>query len=202
MLPLAQADLATPITSLKVGSYTSCPRTELIRSTIELRNKSNAWISSLQDAATDLIDSASDGIKSVSSRIPEVKLPDIETPQFLKDLFASMGDGEQSRENGSQGQSSTRRPPEENAAIAALIAATLSSPSDSKASDESDGNGFDARQNGLMHLTRKLIEIRSMLLSIDQSDALKLPSIVVIGSQSSGKSSVLEAIVGHEFLPK
>ena len=41
-----------------------------------------------------------------------------------------------------------------------------------------------------------------MLLSIDQSDALKLPSIVVIGSQSSGKSSVLEAIVGHEFLPK
>jgi len=32
--------------------------------------------------------------------------------------------------------------------------------------------------------------------------ALKLPSIVVIGSQSSGKSSVLEAIVGHEFLPK
>ena len=53
-----------------------------------------------------------------------------------------------------------------------------------------------------MHLTKKLIEIRSMLLSIDQSDALKLPSIVVIGSQSSGKSSVLEAIVGHEFLPK
>ncbi|KAI0044912.1 hypothetical protein FA95DRAFT_205149 [Auriscalpium vulgare] len=52
------------------------------------------------------------------------------------------------------------------------------------------------------HLTKKLIEIRSMLLSIDQSDALKLPSIVVIGSQSSGKSSVLEAIVGHEFLPK
>ena len=56
--------------------------------------------------------------------------------------------------------------------------------------------------NLLMVKTRKLIEIRSMLLSIDQSDALKLPSIVVIGSQSSGKSSVLEAIVGHEFLPK
>ncbi|CAG8577586.1 8482_t:CDS:2, partial [Cetraspora pellucida] len=33
-------------------------------------------------------------------------------------------------------------------------------------------------------------------------NGLKLPSIVVIGSQSSGKSSVLEAIVGHEFLPK
>lgn len=41
-----------------------------------------------------------------------------------------------------------------------------------------------------------------MLMEIDQNDALKLPSLVVIGSQSSGKSSVLEAIVGHEFLPK
>jgi len=69
----------------------------------------------------------------------------------------------------------------------------MSSPSDSSS---------DPRQNGLMNLTRKLIEIRTMLLSIDQSDTLKLPSIVVIGSQSSGKSSVLEAIVGHEFLPK
>jgi len=72
----------------------------------------------------------------------------------------------------------------------------MSSPSDS------DRSSSDPRQNGLMHLTRKLIEIRTMLLSIDQSDTLKLPSIVVIGSQSSGKSSVLEAIVGHEFLPK
>lgn len=80
-----------------------------------------------------------------------------------------------------------------------MAAANLSA-SDSKAND--DNVPPDVRQNGLMHLTRKLIEIRSMLLSIDQSDALKLPSIVVIGSQSSGKSSVLEAIVGHEFLPK
>ncbi|KAH9811128.1 P-loop containing nucleoside triphosphate hydrolase protein [Melampsora americana] len=53
-----------------------------------------------------------------------------------------------------------------------------------------------------MQLTRKLIEIRSLLMSIDQDETLVLPSIVVIGSQSSGKSSVLEAIVGHEFLPK
>lgn len=55
---------------------------------------------------------------------------------------------------------------------------------------------------GLMQLTRKLIEIRSLLMSIDQDETLVLPSIVVIGSQSSGKTSVLEAIVGHEFLPK
>lgn len=52
-------------------------------------------------------------------------------------------------------------------------------------------------------LTRKLIQVRNILKTIDhESDSLSLPSIVVIGSQSSGKSSVLEAIVGHEFLPK
>ena len=71
---------------------------------------------------------------------------------------------------------------------------------------QSSGSHYDIyglfKRVKLPDLTRKLIEIRSMLLSIDQSDALKLPSIVVIGSQSSGKSSVLEAIVGHEFLPK
>jgi hypothetical protein len=77
-------------------------------------------------------------------------------------------------------------------AAAALTAATLANQDGEEEKDE----------HQLLQLTKKLIEIRSVLLSVDQSDALKLPSIVVIGSQSSGKSSVLEAIVGHEFLPK
>lgn len=54
----------------------------------------------------------------------------------------------------------------------------------------------------MMMLTKKMIQIRGLLQTVGQSDSLTLPSIVVIGSQSSGKSSVLEAIVGHEFLPK
>lgn len=33
-------------------------------------------------------------------------------------------------------------------------------------------------------------------------EQLKLPQIVVVGSQSSGKSSVLEAIVEEDFLPR
>lgn len=165
----------------------------------ELRKQTTGWLSTVQDAATDFIDSASDSIKSVSTRVAAVKLPDIETPQFLKDLFASEDSTRHDRDSSSQDSGNPRnRSPEENAAIAALVAATLSAPSDSTQTD----NSFDARQNGLMHLTKKLIEIRTMLLGIDQSDSLKLPSIVVIGSQSSGKSSVLEAIVGHEFLPK
>lgn len=59
-----------------------------------------------------------------------------------------------------------------------------------------------ARDDQMMVLTRKMIEIRNILQRVGQTGALQLPSIVVIGSQSSGKSSVLEAIVGHEFLPK
>lgn len=59
-----------------------------------------------------------------------------------------------------------------------------------------------ARDDQMMVLTKKMIEIRSILQKVGQSGSMALPSIVVIGSQSSGKSSVLEAIVGHEFLPK
>jgi dynamin 1-like protein len=33
-------------------------------------------------------------------------------------------------------------------------------------------------------------------------EAVDLPQIVVVGSQSSGKSSVLETIVGRDFLPR
>ncbi|PWA93818.1 hypothetical protein CTI12_AA067380 [Artemisia annua] len=38
---------------------------------------------------------------------------------------------------------------------------------------------------------------------LNQDDVeLELPVVVVVGSQSSGKSSVLEALVGHDFLPR
>lgn len=35
-----------------------------------------------------------------------------------------------------------------------------------------------------------------------ESNCIQLPQIIVVGSQSSGKSSVLEAIVGRDFLPR
>ncbi|KAI0709986.1 P-loop containing nucleoside triphosphate hydrolase protein [Earliella scabrosa] len=169
----------------------------------EFKRKSNEVFSTVQDTITDVFDSASDAVKTVSSRISDVKLPSLETPQFLKDFFSSSEDGGRSGSHDESESSSNKRRPDgdEAAALAAMMAATSLSASDSKAADPDALTG-EGRQNGLMHLTRKLIEIRTMLLSIDQSDALKLPSIVVIGSQSSGKSSVLEAIVGHEFLPK
>jgi dynamin-like GTPase MGM1, mitochondrial len=212
VLRWASVVLDTQIISLKVRLVSiaiAYLRSTDIR-TSEIRKTTNEWITSAQDTVHGIFDTTSDGLKMVSSRVADVKLPHIETPQFLKDLF-SAGEGsgkgkERWRGEGGEdgeGKGGKKPSPEDAAAIAALAAAIMSSPSDSKSLEESSGNGgLDARQNGLMHLTRKLIEIRSMLLSIDHSDALKLPSIVVIGSQSSGKSSVLEAIVGHEFLPK
>ncbi len=189
------------ITSLKVRYGVAFVCSNAYDYFLELRSRSQAWINTVQDTATDMFDSATDGLKAVRSRVSEVKLPDIpETgaAKFIKDFFGKRRRKEGSSEDeDSEGQrQSNKKPPTDEAVVAALVAATMSSPNDESPST------LDVRQNGLMHLTRKLIEIRSMLLSIDQSDALKLPSIVVIGSQSSGKSSVLEAIVGHEFLPK
>ena len=47
-----------------------------------------------------------------------------------------------------------------------------------------------------------MIQIKEILRISGNEDSINLPNIVVIGSQSSGKSSVLESLVGHEFLPK
>lgn len=57
--------------------------------------------------------------------------------------------------------------------------------------------------NDFGHFVRDLIKIRNGLRDIKIDDqSLPIPTVVVIGSQSSGKSSLLENIVGHEFLPK
>lgn len=50
-----------------------------------------------------------------------------------------------------------------------------------------------------------LIDIVNQLQDIyaaSECDDIDLPQIVVVGSQSSGKSSVLEHIVGKSFLPR
>ncbi|KAL1712898.1 P-loop containing nucleoside triphosphate hydrolase protein [Schizophyllum commune] len=174
----------------------------------EFKKTTSEWMNTVQDTASGLFDSASGGLKEVSEGLSEGlkgvtdRVSNVEAPQFLKDLFSGMKERREKRrqqgeDEGGDQQDGGKKPPTDEAAIAALVAATMSSPAEPK-----QGGDDNTTQNGLMHLTRKLIEIRSMLLSIDQSDALKLPSIVVIGSQSSGKSSVLETIVGHEFLPK
>lgn len=79
--------------------------------------------------------------------------------------------------------------------VAAAIAGLSSGDDETRAADADD-------EDQMIGLTRQMIEIRALLTQIDGTERVRLPSIVVVGSQSSGKSSVLEAIVGHEFLPK
>lgn len=45
-------------------------------------------------------------------------------------------------------------------------------------------------------------KLQDVLGALGQTTALDLPQIVVVGGQSAGKSSVLEAIVGKSFLPR
>lgn len=130
----------------------------------------------------------------------ETKKENIVLPGWLRRLRAkasALGSSENGGPSGEDGE------PQQSKAGAAAVAGTAAafgytqSPKEDDRSDEQV-----ARDDQMMVLTKKMIEIRSMLQLVGQSEALVLPSIVVIGSQSSGKSSVLEAIVGHEFLPK
>jgi len=57
----------------------------------------------------------------------------------------------------------------------------------------------------IINIMEKLIPVINKLQDVFNtvgSEAIQLPQIVVVGSQSSGKSSVLENIVGKDFLPR
>lgn len=73
---------------------------------------------------------------------------------------------------------------------------------DAEANEEEEEKQRELLEDQMLNLTRQMIEIRNILLNVNGATDLRLPSIVVVGSQSSGKSSVLESIVGQEFLPK
>lgn len=109
------------------------------------------------------------------------------------------GSGEDSSNNGG---GSGPEPVVVATGAAAAAAALRKTHEDEEDTEEKESEVDTSPPTDLLGLTRKLIAVRNILQSIDQSEALTLPSIVVIGSQSSGKSSVLEAIVGKEFLPK
>lgn len=120
-------------------------------------------------------------------------------PEWLQNLFQSSEE-----EAGGGGPSGEGGSPKQGRAAAAAAGATTGTAFGYEESEEDDvrAKRDAAEDDQMMLLTRKMIEIRSILQTVGQSNTLTLPSIVVIGSQSSGKSSVLEAIVGHEFLPK
>lgn len=127
---------------------------------------------------------------------------DFELPTWMEKILR-LDKGESQSGSSGNGGCNGKPPSESNVGAAALAgsAATNIAYDDDKTEPEGPVKK-DATENQMMLLTRKMIEIRNLLQTVGQSETLTLPSIVVIGSQSSGKSSVLEAIVGHEFLPK
>ena len=123
----------------------------------------------------------------------------IQLPEWMRQIYEG-GEGSSSSGGGANGGGP---PPNQSRATAAAVAGTGAAFGYAQSPEEDDRTGEQsARDDQMMMLTKKMIEIRNILQVVGQQSALILPSIVVIGSQSSGKSSVLEAIVGHEFLPK
>ncbi|KAM3270603.1 dynamin-related protein 3A isoform X1 [Capsicum chacoense] len=72
-----------------------------------------------------------------------------------------------------------------------------------KKSNSNSNNDVPLIGSSVIPLINKLQDIFSPLGDIDNRlTGLRLPQVAVIGSQSSGKSSVLEALVGRDFLPR
>ena len=126
---------------------------------------------------------------------------DVQLPEWLTQITNGERPAGSSNEGG--GNNSNRHK-EASAGPGAAAGATTAAALGMAVEDGDDDRAQDtaARDDQMMMLTKKMIEIRGLLQQVGQGSALTLPSIVVVGSQSSGKSSVLEAIVGHEFLPK
>ena len=153
------------------------------------------------DMASGAAGTLFDGAKGIAEQTKtgwERTRDSITLPDWLQGLFPREGGTSEDGSSGPGGE-----PPKQSRAGAAAVAGTGAAFGYTQSPEDDSRSGEEtARDDQMMMLTKKMIEIRSMLQVVGQSNALILPSIVVIGSQSSGKSSVLEAIVGHEFLPK
>lgn len=147
-------------------------------------------------------DNVLDGAKGIAEQTRngwEKTRQSVTLPAWLQSLW---DEGRGSANDGGP-SSHDSEPPKQSRGDAAAAAASGAALGYTQSPEEDDRSGEQiARDDQMMMLTKKMIEIRGMLKVVGQSNVLTLPSIVVIGSQSSGKSSVLEAIVGHEFLPK
>ncbi|PMD18580.1 hypothetical protein NA56DRAFT_647789 [Hyaloscypha hepaticicola] len=161
-------------------------------------NKTTETVGSLAGGlfgnARDIADQTRRGWQNTKE---QVELPD--WMQKILRIHEEIGEGRGGGGEGGPGG----EPPKQSRTGAAAVGGTAAAYGYDQSTEEDTRTGEEAaRDDQMMVLTKKMIEIRTILQTVGQSNALTLPSIVVIGSQSSGKSSVLEAIVGHEFLPK
>ncbi|KAI0471609.1 dynamin family protein [Xylariaceae sp. FL0804] len=165
-----------------------------------------AWdvVNSTKESVSTTATSLFGGGKDIADQIKrgwQTTKDETEVPEWMQKILRiheSIGSG-----NGGNGPNG-REPPKQGRAGVATAAGASAAAYGYEQSPEEDPRDPEeaARDDQMMVLTKKMIEIRNILARVGQSSSISLPSIVVIGSQSSGKSSVLEAIVGHEFLPK
>ncbi|KAI1824725.1 mitochondrial dynamin GTPase [Xylaria intraflava] len=152
--------------------------------------------SSIFDGAMGIASQTKRGWENTKEQVEQAELP--EWVQRLLRLHEEVGTG---KGGGGPGGEEPPKQSRTGAGVAAGAGAAAYGYDQSSDDDSRSANDM-AKDDQMMLLTKKMIEIRNIMARIGQSSTLTLPSIVVIGSQSSGKSSVLEAIVGHEFLPK
>ncbi|CDO51519.1 similar to Saccharomyces cerevisiae YOR211C MGM1 Mitochondrial GTPase [Geotrichum candidum] len=158
----------------------------------EIGSYTSDTLEKMVDFASGMVDGAKDGMGGIESTFKEWLDAVRENSKSPSSSSSGGGNSNSGSNNGSNGGSGDSDP------AAALLGAAVALNTGND--DPANSNSYNA--NEMMTLTRKMIEIRHLLHEVGQSKNLQLPSIVVIGSQSSGKSSVLEALVGHEFLPK
>ena len=159
-----------------------------------------------KDAASNTANGVLDGVGGMFAQMgkgwdkTKEDVSGVQMPAWMKDIY----EGRAGKEGGGDGgRGGPNEPKQSNVGAVSAGAATAGAFAlDSEGAEDERSEDTAARDDQMMMLTRKMIEIRSLLQTIGRSESLTLPSIVVVGSQSSGKSSVLEAIVGHEFLPK
>ncbi|MQM03414.1 hypothetical protein Taro_036201, partial [Colocasia esculenta] len=88
----------------------------------------------------------------------------------------------------------------------AFPSTSSSSPSSSDAAVDAAGSSLGSERQQASCLGAAVIPIVNRLQDIfaqlGDASTIKLPQVAVVGSQSSGKSSVLEALVGRDFLPR
>lgn len=66
----------------------------------------------------------------------------------------------------------------------------------------SNDTGLSSSDNKLYGKIGKLIKIIDDLRDLGLNEVFELPQICVLGTQSAGKSSVLESIIGLDCLPR
>ncbi|CAJ0749756.1 19295_t:CDS:10 [Entrophospora sp. SA101] len=172
---------------------------------IQVNHKKFALARTDLQISSEMLGSLINGVKSAIGSIGGLTNMNvgIEIPGFVKNMFSK--NPTQSKSSSNSFKADSDRPKfikKEDEGDSE----SSSGGNSEKDNDENDGEdsgahknkrGIPAQDDEFMVLKKKLIEVCNILMSIDHKEALKLPSIVVISSQSSGKSSVLEAIVAN-----